>query len=163
MRTAFRQPTGDGELLEPPPLPKAVDSFPPGDPSAYSDGALANPKQPVYGLATAAVWRPGRDAPPIHLEHDYAICEVHRLGKDFMGHLGFYTSSSSRIELLGTIIALFSDQPLHLAVDNASVVNRAALYRDWLLQRPEQPPPGKPFGLTKTWGPVENIFRCPSC
>ena len=63
----------------------AVDALPPEDLSAYSDGAFTNPKTPVYGLATAAVWWPGRDASPTNLEHDYAICEVHRLGKAFMG------------------------------------------------------------------------------
>ena len=90
---------------------------------------------------------------PTNFEHDYAICEVHRLGKAFMGNLGDYTSSSSRIALLGTIIALFSDQPLHLAVDNASVVKRATIFRDWLLHHSEQLLSGKPFGLTKNGDP----------
>ena len=148
------------EILTPPLLPAAVTSTTPDDPTAYSDGAFTNPTQPVYGLATAAVWWPGRVSPPTALEHDYAWCEVRSLGRAFLGYLGGFSSSSSRIELLGTILAVFSDQPLHLAVDNASVVKRAAIYQDWLLHRPEEPPPGKPLGLTKKWRPLANLLWC---
>ena len=84
-RTAFRQLTGDGELLTPPPLPHAVAEVPPDTPTAYSDGAFANPKQPIYGLATAAVWWPARVAPPTSVECDYASCEKRAFGLALVG------------------------------------------------------------------------------
>ena len=109
-----------------------------------------NPKkQPTDGIATAAVWWPNRTMPMSTLEYDYGLCEQRSLGMAIMGYLGGYTSSSSRIELLGVILSLFSDQPLHLAVDNASVVRRASMYLDWLLHDPSGAMPGKPLGITK--------------
>eukprot|EP00973_Karenia_brevis_P076042 10562658-Karenia_brevis.AAC.1 len=57
-RTAFRHLTGDGVLLEDPPMPPFVHGTPPEAPNSFSDGSFTNPRKPVFGLATAAVWWP---------------------------------------------------------------------------------------------------------
>ena len=72
-------------------------------------------------------------------------------GVVIFGYLDGYQSSSARSELVGLILSLFSDVPLYIAVDNASVVRRAQLYHKWILQNATLEPPGKPFGLLKKW------------
>ena len=74
-----------------------------------------------------------------------------------LGYLGGYQSSSSRIELVGTIMAMLANFPVHLAGDNLSVVNRASSLRAWLIDHPLNPPPGKPFSLCKN-GDLWDIF-----
>ena len=70
-------------------------------------------------------------------------------GVVIFGYLDGYKSSSARIELVGLILSLFSDLPLYIAVDNASVVRRAQFYHKCIVQNPTVEPPGKPFGLLK--------------
>ena len=74
-------------------------------------------------------------------------------GVVIFGYLDGYKSSSARIELVGLMLSLFSDLPLFIAVDNASVVRRAQLYHNWLLKNATVEPPGKPFGLLKNGDP----------
>eukprot|EP00973_Karenia_brevis_P057306 7971046-Karenia_brevis.AAC.1 len=47
-RTAFRHITGDGIILDTPPLPPRVEGAPPNEPSAFSDGSFTNPTHPHY-------------------------------------------------------------------------------------------------------------------
>eukprot|EP00973_Karenia_brevis_P007678 1042795-Karenia_brevis.AAC.1 len=148
-KTAFRNITGDGVILETPPLPSLVEGRPPQTANAFSDGSLTNPRQPNFGLASAAVWWPGRTKDVTDLEYQFSLSEAVDGGLAIMGFLGGYRSSSSRVELLGVILALLSDLPVFLAVDNASVVRRAHFYHKWLLQNPNSAPPGKPFSLLK--------------
>ena len=74
-----------------------------------------------------------------------------------IGHLCGYTASFARVELLGAILALFSDLPLHLAIDNESVVRRAAKYILCLQNHPDEQIPGVPLGLP-TNGDLWKIF-----
>eukprot|EP00973_Karenia_brevis_P067518 9392231-Karenia_brevis.AAC.1 len=72
------------QRLELPPPPPFVEDEAPEQPNIYSDGAFTHPTTPVYGLATAGSWHPDG-----------------------------YTSSSTRAELLGLIISLYSPGPTH--------------------------------------------------
>ena len=74
-----------------------------------------------------------------------------------LGYLGGYRSSSTRIGLVGTIMALLSNFPIHLAVDNQMVVTKADAFRKWLLDHSTEPPPGPPMSLVKN-GDLWTIF-----
>ena len=83
-------------------------------------------------------------------------------GLDILGYLGGYRSSSSRIELVGVILSIMSNLPVHFACDNLSVLRRAQYYTDHLRQHDTQEPPGKPSPLLKNgnlWAIFYNSLR----
>eukprot|EP00973_Karenia_brevis_P005083 698372-Karenia_brevis.AAC.1 len=52
---------------------------------------------------------------------------------------------------------MYSPLPVHNALDNLSVVNKANYYLKHMLQYPSAPPPGKPFSLVAN-GDLWQIF-----
>ena len=118
---------------------------------------LIVPRNQFMGYQMQQSGGPNAHQTLLNLNKDYGTCKTRSDGISIVGHLGGYTSSSSRVELLGAILALFSDLPLHLAIDNASDVRRAKRYIDWLQHAPESPPPGAPLGHT-TNGDLWKIF-----
>eukprot|EP00973_Karenia_brevis_P008341 1128518-Karenia_brevis.AAC.1 len=52
-----------------------------------------------------------------------------------------YVTSSTRSELLGLIISMLCPMPIHNALDNLAVVNKANLYLEFMLKHPDAPPP----------------------
>ena len=124
-KTAFRAFTGDGDVLPIPQLPPKVEGDIPEQPSAFSDGAFTNPTKPHLGLASAAVWWPGRQlatSPLSQLEQDMSVDRQRSDGFELLTFLDGPTSSSSRAELAGLIVALFSSLPVHIAIDSAAVL-----------------------------------------
>ena len=80
-------------------------------PDALSDGSASHPKLPHYGLATAAVWWPGRSLqamPLTQLEREYGHVREHSDGISVAAHLQGYDPSFTRAELLRVVLALFS-------------------------------------------------------
>ena len=150
-QTAFRRLTGEGVVLEAALLPMAVQGDAPDDPNCFSDGSFTKPAAPEYGLDSAAVWYPSRPAGPSVLEDQYGLFQIsdQEPGVALLGYLGGYRSSSSRIELVGTIMSMLANFPVHLAGDNLAVVNKASDLRAWLLDNPDLPPPGQLFALGK--------------
>ena len=156
-RTAFRKLSGEGEVLPIPKLPAPVQGTPPADPSAFSDGSFTCPSLPHYGLASAAVWWPGRVTPLSELELLHSDYIMKNDGVAILGYLGGYRSSSTRIELVGVILSILSDLPVYLACDSQSVVRRAQFYAEHLRTNNTVVPPGKPFLLFKN-GDLWSIF-----
>eukprot|EP00973_Karenia_brevis_P049929 6932497-Karenia_brevis.AAC.1 len=94
----------------------------------YSDGAFTHPATPVFGLASAGVWHPGRTADNgslSMLEDEFSLCCFKSDGLEISAYLDGIPSSSTRAELVGLIIALYSPGPVHVAIDNAAVVSFA--------------------------------------
>ena len=112
------------EILPIPGLPAPVLGSPPESPSAFSDGSFTNPSLPHFGLASAAVWWPGRKTPLSAHEFIHSDYMMKHDGVATMGYLGGYRSSSTRIELVGVILSIMSDLPVFLACDSQSVVRR---------------------------------------
>ena len=148
-RAAFRKLSGEGEVLPIPSLPAQVHGTPPDSPSAFSDGSFTNPTLPHFGLASAAVWWPGRVTPLSTHELTHADYMMKHDGVAILGYLGGYRSQSTRIELVGVILSIMSDLPVFLACDSQSVVKRAQFYADHLRNNAAEQPPGNPFLLLK--------------
>eukprot|EP00973_Karenia_brevis_P004810 661493-Karenia_brevis.AAC.1 len=55
------------------------------------------------------------------LEQEYSVVKQQSSGVSAAVGLHGYTSSSTRAELMGAIIAILSPHPVHLALDNLSV------------------------------------------
>ena len=104
-RTAFRAITGDGQKPPSPPLPQGVQGTPSPQPDVFSDGSFTHLSIPHYGLASAAVWWPGRNTTPTELESVLADIEKRGDGAAVLGFVGGFKSSSTRIELFGVILA----------------------------------------------------------
>ena len=105
------------------------------EPDAFSDGSSTHPKLPQFGLATAAVWWPGRSLatnPLTQLEQMYGHVNVLTNGITIAAHLPGYDPSSTRAEILGLILALFSPMACRLAIDSAATLNKAGRIQDWL-------------------------------
>eukprot|EP00973_Karenia_brevis_P091443 12407466-Karenia_brevis.AAC.1 len=62
---AFQVINGINQPPAKPDLPRPVFGSPPLEPNVYSDGSLTHATRPTFGLATAAVWWPGRIDHPI--------------------------------------------------------------------------------------------------
>ena len=104
-------------------------------PDAFSGGSLTSPKFPDFSLATAAVWWPGRSLHPTPLttlERDYGRPDQQPTGLAIGGHIQGYDASSTRAELLGVILALFSPRCCHLALYSSSVLFKARRIQSWL-------------------------------
>eukprot|EP00973_Karenia_brevis_P044690 6188490-Karenia_brevis.AAC.1 len=112
--------------------PVSVDDFdcishvshsPPLLPNVYSDGSFTHPTHPQFGLSTCATWWPHRR---LHdddqLEQEFSVVKQQSAGVSASVGLQGYQSSSTRAELMGAIIAILSSHPVHLALDNLSVV-----------------------------------------
>ena len=84
-------------------------------------------------------------------------------GVAIMGYLGGYRSSSTRIELVGVILSILSDIPVHLACESQSVVRRAQFYAEHLRTNDTVVPPGKPFYYLRmvTYGPFSTTHLEP--
>eukprot|EP00973_Karenia_brevis_P077240 10730199-Karenia_brevis.AAC.1 len=81
---------------------------------------------PKFGLSTAASWWPNRTLiPPSTHELEFALPHQQHDGLACTSYLRGFTSSSTRAELLGVIIALLAPTPVHIASDNLAVVKRA--------------------------------------
>ena len=137
-KSAFRQISGEGEILPIPSLPAPVLGSPPESPSAFSDGSFTNPSLPHFGLASADVWWPGRDTPLSAPELVHSDHMVKQDGVAIMGYVGGYRSSSTRIELVGVILAITSNLPVLLACDSQSVVRRAIYYHNHMVNNNDQ-------------------------
>ena len=161
-KSVFRKLSGEGDILPVPDLPDKVHGDVPESPSAFSDGSFTNPSMPHFGLAAAAVWWPARDAQLSTLELLHSDYHMTSTGVAIMGYLGGYRSSSTRIELVGVILAIMSSLPVHLACDSQSVVRRAHFYAEHLRHNDTSDLPGKPFLLFKNgdlWFIFHNILR----
>ena len=104
-------------------------------PDAFSDGSSTHPKLPQFGIATAAVWWPGRSlsaSPLTQLEITYGHIRELQGGVTVAAHLEGYDPSSTRAELLGLIFAIFSPMTCRLAIDSAATLHRAWRIQDWL-------------------------------
>ena len=104
------------------------DGFPPAEPNVFSDGSYLHPG---YCLAHASFgsWETGRATADL-IEEESDFCRpVDLLGEDktagivMAGTIPGVFSSSTRAELAGVITALAKPVPLHIALDNLSVVN----------------------------------------
>eukprot|EP00973_Karenia_brevis_P031019 4278511-Karenia_brevis.AAC.1 len=83
----------------PPPLPQWIPECAPESYTAFSDGSFTHPITPTFGLMSAAVWWPGRDAVPSELEEDFTVCTCTGKGVETIGyHLGCI-GSSARAEI----------------------------------------------------------------
>ena len=104
-------------------------------PDEFSDGSSTHPKMPQFGVATAAVWWPGRSlstCPLTQFEHTYGHVRELQGGVAIAAHLEGYDPSSTRAELLGVVLALFSPLTFRLAIDSAATLHRAWRIQDWL-------------------------------
>ena len=175
-RAAFAQLNGGGKTLPITPLPQEVYGNPSLEPDAFSDGSFSDARHPHFALSSAAVWWPQRESskqPLSTLEHEYALERQLQDGLEVASYIDGFVSSSTRTELLGIILALFSDLPVHLAVDSAAVLGPARRIQSWLIryvqslssaQLPQSPadtwqlkPLGKHFELTSN-GDLWHIF-----
>ena len=123
-------------------------------PDAFSDGSSTHPKLPQFGLATAAVWWPGRSlhtCPLTQLEHTYGIVSTFHNGVAIAAHLEGYDPSSTRAELLGLILALFSPLTCRLAIDSAAFLHRAWKVQDWLFRNISTFASRLPLSVSDTW------------
>ena len=66
-----------------------------------------------------------------------------------MGYLGGCSSSSTRIELVGVILAIMFSLPVNLACASQSVVRRAHFYAEHMRHNDSPDLPGKPFLVFK--------------
>ena len=86
-KSAFRKLSGEGDILPVPSLPDQVQGTPPDTPSAFSDGSFTNPSLPHFGLASAAVWWPGRNMPLSAHELIHSDYMMKHDGVAIMGYL----------------------------------------------------------------------------
>eukprot|EP00973_Karenia_brevis_P039664 5476164-Karenia_brevis.AAC.1 len=132
---AFQVINGVEQKLELPPAPPPEERPAPAEPNVYTDGALTNPSIPVFGLASGGVWHPTRNIaslPLSDLEKEFALHKQCHDGLESFLYLDGLPSSSARAELLALIGSLFTPSPLHVALDNQSVVDYASYLIDIL-------------------------------
>eukprot|EP00973_Karenia_brevis_P041352 5722898-Karenia_brevis.AAC.1 len=121
--------------LNPPLLDSAARANLPEKPDAFTDGSLSDAKHPEFGFSTAPVWWPGRQldqSPLSDLEYYYTEEKQETNGLATSSFINGYDSSSSRAELLGLILALFSDRLCHIAVDSSAVLGPAKRIQQWI-------------------------------
>ena len=125
-RRAFSKLNGAGERHDLPDVPDEVDGEIPPDPSVFNDGSFSDPTHPQYSLTSAGIGWPHRtltDAPLTPLERDMTVERERADAVELLTFLDGPTSSSSRAELSGLIVALFSSLPVHVALDSAAVLH----------------------------------------
>ena len=101
--------------------------LPPNVPNCYVDGSVFPPQQPnraSLGIGIACPHEPRQ----VMFEGQHLLFLFGQEGEGyhtFWTHVDSTRPSSSRAEALGLCLALGASGPLHLAIDNASVVRRA--------------------------------------
>ena len=93
--------------------------------NTYSDGGVAHPTRHRWQLGGSGVWHPGRSEEPTHEELDYAHTKALHDGVEAWVNSAAMWCSSTRMELLGGIIALLAPGPVHIGTDSAAFLNMA--------------------------------------
>ena len=156
-RDGFHLINGYGKQMPVPPASQtrqvATQTNIPDKPDAFSDGSSTHPKMPQFGIATAAVWWPGRSLrmhPLTQLERTYGHSRELQDGIAVAAYLEGYDPSSTRAELLGLILALFSPMSCRLAIDSAATLHRAWRIQDWLARHISSFTAQLPLSVTDT-------------
>ena len=97
----------------------------PKQPNVFSDGSALPPGTGIETLGGAGVWWPKRTLekqPATRMEEKYAKVTQCQEGVKVSAALGGAIQSPMRAELCGAILAMAGGVPIHLAIDNSSVV-----------------------------------------
>ena len=81
---------------------------------------------------------------PAAQEYDYCHIDIRGDTIDLQAGLRGYAPSSARTELFGVIIASLSNLPLHIGLNNLSVVKKGSRLIAWAQKYLDLPPPGPP-------------------
>ena len=120
-----------------------VQGHPPAEPNTFTDGSVKHPGTEFAQAAFGIIFPHREDTDRNESEKD--IAEQVYLGEccngaglAVAGSLFGLFPSSTRIELAGAIGALLQPRPVHIAADNASVINKAnvVLHRNGPGRRP---------------------------
>ena len=138
-----------------PTLPEKIHEDPPTAKNVYTDGALKNPVTQLYALAGHGAWWPGKvnDDHIIPGNRTLVHTEVKEGGVATWAPFKVVWHSSTRAELAGLIIAMGTNVPIHVGIDNAAVVMKAnhliakAKEREAKGDAHGEKPLRKPFGL----------------
>ena len=133
---AFAGINGAGNFPNLPALPsEECDLHAPDIPSVFTDGSFSAPRHPQYSLTSAGVWWPGRKLaqhPLSDLERDMSVDIARHGGIELMTFVDGPVSSSSRAELVVLIVSLFSNLPVHAAIDSQVVLSTATKVLNYL-------------------------------
>eukprot|EP00973_Karenia_brevis_P072183 10027895-Karenia_brevis.AAC.1 len=98
---------GASQKLDIPPAPPSLTGEAPLEPNVYSDGAFTHPATPIWPLA-------------------FSMHKQCADGLESFLYLDGLPSSSARAELLALLGSTFIPAPVHVALDNQSVVGFAS-------------------------------------
>ena len=126
-RQAFAQLRGPHQQPAHITPPQPCHSAPPTEPNTYTDGSLTNSSQPDFNLGGAGVWHPQGDLqaqPASETEAQLAVFQQMQQGLQVFINLPGLTTSSTRAELAGAILAIARTGPVHFGTDSQALVRK---------------------------------------
>ena len=132
------------EDFELPPI-NTIEGAAPDEPNVYADGSASLPNTLQWSTAVIGIFYPERNQPYTQIEDDLMTCGFAKDGKyEAYAAVSGPNAASTRAELGAMLGASLAPFPIHVAMDNISVVNRTQLlirgipihpYKPWQLLR----------------------------
>ena len=119
---------GNGNLVDPPPM-QAVEGAPPDQVSIYTDGGVQFPNRQDLALGGFGIWIPKSSVQDDQHDHivqgtaNLMIWQKWTSGTALWAPMYGVWYSSARTELMGLITAMLLPIPVHVGIDNSTVVN----------------------------------------